>query len=162
MRPTAEIPAASLSHPRPLSALAGAEGWSRVKAAPISAHWPAALACLGLLLAGCRTSIKPTFDSPEPAARNAAIVNAAATKDTSAVPDLIRMLSSDDPATRLLAITTLQRLTGTSHGFDYTDTELLRSQAIERWLAAYPPRDEAAPVGSKPNPSLKPLPGSPL
>ena len=95
--------------------------------------WMCGIAAVAL--PGCGPTVHPTFDSPEPAARNAAIVRATAAEDRSAVPDLVRMLSSDDPATRLLAITGLERLTGQTMGYDYGGTELERAEAIGRWEA---------------------------
>ena len=87
-------------------------------------------------MAGCGGSIKPSFDSPEPAARNAAIVHAASTGDKTAIPDLVRMLESDDPATRMLAITTLERLTGETHGYVAKDKPSVRREAVRRWQEA--------------------------
>jgi len=77
--------------------------------------------------------VTPDFNSPEPAARNAAIVQAAASRDRASVPDLVRMLDSDDPATRLLAIETLERITGERLGYDYAADEPSRDAAVERW-----------------------------
>ena len=85
---------------------------------------------------GCGTTIRPDFDSPEPAARNAAIVNAAAREDRTAIPHLVRMLESDDPATRSLAISALERLTGQTHGFEAWETPLRRDEAVARWRSA--------------------------
>jgi hypothetical protein len=83
--------------------------------------------------AGCGPTIRADFDSPEPAARNAAIVQAAGRRDRSAVADLVRMLDSDDPATRLLAINALERITGERLGYEYAAPEGERLAAIERW-----------------------------
>lgn len=91
---------------------------------------------LPCMLAGCGDAIKPSFDSPEPAARNAAIVEAASEGDHEAIPDLVRMLESDDPATRLLAITTLERLTGETHGYVARDKPSVRHDAVVRWQRA--------------------------
>jgi HEAT repeat protein len=88
-----------------------------------------------LALPGCFPTTEPSFDSPEPAARNEAIVLAASRGDRAAVPDLVRMLDSDDAATRLLAIRTLDRLTGETFGYDYTDDRPERAAAIDRWTA---------------------------
>lgn len=85
------------------------------------------------LLAACGPTITPDFDSPEPAARNAAIIKAVESHDTSAVPDLVRMLDSDDPATRLLAINALERITGQTLGYDDSAPERDRREAVERW-----------------------------
>jgi hypothetical protein len=86
-----------------------------------------------LTLASCGPTITPSFDSPEPAARNAAIVKAADSLDASKVPDLVRMLDSDDPATRLLAINSLERITGETLGYDYAAPEYERQAAVDRW-----------------------------
>lgn len=76
---------------------------------------------------------KPSFDSAEPAARNAAIVQAAQTGDRATIPNLVRMLASDDPATRVLAIRTLEQLTGTTNGFDATASDQVRAAGIQAW-----------------------------
>ena len=55
---------------------------------------------------GVRAGNIPSFRSDNPAARNAAIVNAAEARDTTALPDLVRMLESEEPSTRLLAFET--------------------------------------------------------
>lgn len=94
-------------------------------------------ASLGLLLlGGCGSTIRADFESPDPAARNAAIVDAAARNDRSAMPHLVRMLESDDPATRSLAISALERLTGQTHGYEAWDTPLRRDEAVARWRSA--------------------------
>ncbi len=93
------------------------------------------LIILAFVIAGCGPTIRPSFDSAEPAARNQALVRAAATNDQNAVPDLVRMLESDDPATRLLAIDALERLTGQRLGYDPADSERKREEAVVRWRA---------------------------
>ncbi|MBL9001652.1 MAG: hypothetical protein JNK25_11000 [Phycisphaerae bacterium] len=96
--------------------------------------------------AGCGPAIHPSFDSPEPAARNAAIVRATAASDAASVPDLVRMLRSDDPATRLLAITSLRRMTGETFGYDYGAPPGERDAAIARWERHIAERSSAAPA----------------
>jgi HEAT repeat protein len=106
-----------------------------------------------LLLAGCGPTIRPDFNSPEPAARNAAIVQAAARRDAAAIPSLVRLLASDDPGTRLLAITALERLTGRTNGFAAGAPESERTEAIERWnaeLVSAPRPPASAPVDRHP------------
>ncbi len=85
------------------------------------------------LLASCGPTIRPDFNSAEPAARNSAIVRAASEKDTAAVPDLVRMLDSDDPATRLLAIQALEVITGDRFGYDHAASPADRERAIQKW-----------------------------
>lgn len=58
---------------------------------------------------------------------------AASTGDRSSIPGLIERLSSSDPAERLLAIRSLERLTGETKGYDHAANPQKRAQAIERW-----------------------------
>lgn len=85
-------------------------------------------------LAGCAPEAA-SFDSREPAARLAASFRAVETNDTGSVNQLIRMLSSDDPAERLVAIRSLERLTDQTLGYHHEASEDEREAAIERWEA---------------------------
>ncbi|GJQ28477.1 MAG: hypothetical protein HBSAPP03_03610 [Phycisphaerae bacterium] len=89
----------------------------------------------GFFVGACGPTIVPDFNSPEPAARNAAIVQAVDNRDASKIPDLVRMLDSDDPATRLLAIQALERLTGQRYGYDPAASATEREPAIAKWVA---------------------------
>jgi len=100
-----------------------------------SAWCACGLAAIAGLLAGCTPSMPKGFDSPEPAARNEAIVDAAERKDRAARADLVRMLDSDDATTRLLAISALQEIEGTTLGYDYAAAEPERDRAIDAWKA---------------------------
>lgn len=79
------------------------------------------------------------FDSPEPAARNVAIVQSVDQPNSpTTLRDLVSMLNSDDPATRLLAIAALERKTGHRLGYDPAASDQERKEAIRawyRWLA---------------------------
>lgn len=86
-----------------------------------------------LAVTACAQQVTPSYDSPEPGARNAAIVRTAAAGRTSDIPSLVRMLESDDPTTRVLAIRTLERLTGETHGYDPHAEPFEREPAIARW-----------------------------
>jgi HEAT repeat protein len=69
------------------------------------------LMVLSVSLAGCASSPRG-WESPEPAARLAAVTEAGRTSDRSAIPHLIESLCHDDPVVRLAAIRTLEQLTG--------------------------------------------------
>ena len=77
------------------------------------------------------------FHEKDPAARLRAIRQAAATRDASAVPSLIGLLQSDDPAERLLAIGALERITGETRGYDHAAPIDERNAAVERWASRY-------------------------
>ena len=91
----------------------------------------AVLACV--VLAGCAPGA--SFDSPDSTARLKAIRNAAAERDRSAIPNLIEMLESDDPAVRVMAIGVLKDMTGEDMGYDPYGESMDRRRAIERWEA---------------------------
>ena len=86
-------------------------------------------------------AITGDFDSPQPAARIFAARRAAAETDPArvrkAMPGLIRNLTSDDPAVRLLSAEALKELTGETYGYRYFDPEWLRWPAVDRWRDAW-------------------------
>ena len=94
---------------------------------------PALVLALAPLL-GCRPGQVKGFDSPQPAARIDAIVEAAARGDEGATRDLIAMLDSDDPLARMLAIRTLERMTGQTLGYQHDAPEPQRRAAVDRWV----------------------------
>ena len=111
------------------------------------------------LLGGC-VPIPKGFDSPEPAARIEAALEAADRGDREAIPDLIGLLDSDDPATRMVGILALERLTGETLGYDHAAAEGEREAAVARWVEWYEQSADgsgeggasvpAEPVGSVP------------
>lgn len=85
-------------------------------------------------MSGCASPPKG-FDSPVPAYRMDAAVDAAREGDRSAIPDLIGLLDSDDSLVRMVAIRSLERLTGQTLGYDHAASEWRRDEAVERWVA---------------------------
>jgi hypothetical protein len=101
-------------------------------------------------LAGCG-SVPHGYDSPDPAERFGAAVAGARTNDPRAIPELIRLLGSDDPAIRLASSHELQKVTGQNMGYNHADPEPRRRQAIERWVRWY--ESAASSPGSQPEPA---------
>lgn len=91
-----------------------------------------------VLLAGC-APIPVGFDAPSETKRQDAIVAAAASGDRSpqTLRGLISQLDSPDPATRMLAIRTLERLTGQTFGYDYSDPSWKRERFVQAWVDWY-------------------------
>ena len=90
-----------------------------------------------LMLATCAPNPRAaSFDSDHPDARAAAIVDAAAREDRSAIPRIVEQLASDDPLVRVVAIDALDRLTGDRHGYDPHAPKRQRAEAIDRWVEA--------------------------
>ncbi len=89
-----------------------------------------------------------SFNSIDPVERIMAIKEAAHSRDTSAIPDLIRQLDSQDAAIRMLTISTLRDLTGQDLGFDPTARVADREAAVARWHAWWVEHRES-PDGSR-------------
>lgn len=105
---------------------------------------------LGLVLvAGC-VPIPKGFDSPEPAARIDAAAEAVGRSDTGKIPELIVLLDSDDPATRLIGILALERLTGQRLGYDHAAGVEEREPAVVRWVEWYNENADALEAGLDP------------
>lgn len=83
---------------------------------------------------GCHEPTGPkTVYSPDPSVKIPAIKEAVATDNQKAAGELVKDLSSDDPAVRFYAIQGLQRLTGKDFGYRYYDDEDLRKPAVKQW-----------------------------
>ncbi len=78
-----------------------------------------------------------SFDAADPSLRIEAIRKAAHDRDMTAVPSLISLLDSDDPAVRLLAIRTLEDLTSQTLGYDHAAPPWSRREAVDRWMRWY-------------------------
>lgn len=113
-------------------------------AAPL--HPRAPLACLlAALAAGCIPRDRAGFDAVGPAHRLDAVVLAADASDRESLRGLIQTLDSDDPAARLLAIRALQKRTGQTLGYRYTDPPWRRAPAIQEWIDWERGLDNGAP-----------------
>ncbi len=88
----------------------------------------------------CTKPIPRGIDSYDPTGRIEAMLEVAATNDTSKIPNLIAALDSDDSAVRLTAIGTLERLTGQTLGYDFAAPESERRHAADRWVEWYEQR----------------------
>lgn len=86
-----------------------------------------------VVFTGCVPPVPGGIDSPDPNRRLLAIADAGASRDASKVPQLIEQLESNDAAARLLAIRSLEAITGQTHGYDYTDSDWERAEAVRRW-----------------------------
>lgn len=96
--------------------------------------------CAGtmMILGGCTPpASKGDFESPDPAAKLYAVTRAGQEHNAARIPQLIEQLGSDDPAVRMYAILALEKITGERLGYVYYDPPNRRTEAIDRWLAAY-------------------------
>ncbi len=91
---------------------------------------------MSLSLTACALPPRDTgFQSRDPAARLDALRDAVARNDRAAVPHLISMLDSEDPALRMFAQHGLRRLTGETLGYDYASPPAARRTAADAWAA---------------------------
>ncbi len=88
-----------------------------------------------LAIAGCLGYPGPqSVENDDPAVKIPAIHRAAEANDRSVIPQLVKDLDSDDAAVRFAAINGLQRLTGETFGFSWTeDDDARRFPAVKRW-----------------------------
>lgn len=92
----------------------------------------------GAILGGCANPESAVgFTEPDTAARMRAIRRAGALQDQQAVPALISRLDSDDPAERLLAIRTLEKITGETQRFEYAASKEQREAGVRKWVEWY-------------------------
>jgi hypothetical protein len=87
------------------------------------------------VLTGC--AVETSLDSPDSAACIRAIRIVAHDNDRKAIPKLIGLLDRDDTAVRILAIRTLEKMTGQTLGYDATAPSFERAEAVDRWRAWY-------------------------
>ncbi len=111
---------------------------------------PIILAGGALLSPSCAPSAtEGGFDSANPAAKMYAIEQAAKRGDKAELGRIVEQLDSDDPAVRLLAITTLKRLTGETFEYRHHDPKDVRDRAMRRWTeyaSGQSPEDQPKPV----------------
>lgn len=84
--------------------------------------------------AGCANSGRPDLEAADPALRIAAMRDAVASDDRSAIPALVERLESDDSGVRFAAIDALDRLTGMTFGYHYDAPAAERAAAVTRWV----------------------------
>jgi hypothetical protein len=96
-----------------------------------------ALVLAGAAGVGCIGRESPSLKSNDPTRKIPAIKQAVEQHDDSAVPELIKALSSEDPAIRFYAIQGLERMTGQTLGYRFYDSDHERAQAVRRWKRWY-------------------------
>jgi len=99
----------------------------------------AVVACMSA--PGCGRA-RSDFGSDLPEANLEALTDPAK-MDPRTIPDRIRLLDSDDPAVRLFAIRSLERLTGQTLGYDHAAPKPERSRAVDRWVEWLAEREAA-------------------
>jgi HEAT repeat protein len=66
-----------------------------------------------------------------------AALDASRRNDPRAVPELIKLLESDDAAVRLGASRELERITGQTMGYHHAESQMQRDEAIRAWRDWY-------------------------
>ena len=98
--------------------------------------WLVLTVCAGL--GGCSFGLgRPSLTSPDPALKIPAIKQAAASRNTHAIPALLADLSSHDPAVRFYANYALEAITSRHFGYVYYASRADRRKAIDQWRKWY-------------------------
>jgi hypothetical protein len=85
-------------------------------------------------LAGCSGYPGPvSIENEDPAVKIPAMRRAAVARDSSKIASLVRELASDDPAIRLVAIESLEKITGQTHGYQWWNDARDNKAPITRW-----------------------------
>jgi len=95
--------------------------------------WRGMLVFMCVAAGGCFPRETQSIGAVDPAASIPAMQEAARKKDKTAVPALVKQLSSDDPAVRFYAINALKEITGQTFNYRYFDDAGERKPAVERW-----------------------------
>ncbi len=102
-------------------------------------------ALFALALGGCSLpEQRADFRSVDPQERTLALAQAARERDQDSIPVLISMLDSEDAGERMLAIQTLERLTGQTLGYDFAAPRFKREPAVREWVQWDRARRDAA------------------
>ncbi len=103
----------------------------------LRAFIPHPSALILFFVVGCSGYTGPrSVVNEDPAVKIPEIRKAVERRDKSVVPQLVKDLDNDDAAVRLYAIGALQRLTGQTFGYDWTQADrAARRPAIRQWDA---------------------------
>jgi hypothetical protein len=74
------------------------------------------------------------LQSPDPDVRMNALLQAGSSGDESLVPAIIPSLQSDDPLVRWTAQQSLHKLTGTTLGYQWSDSPNQRATGVQKWV----------------------------
>ena len=101
-------------------------------------HWWWLVVGVCAALGGCSFGLgRPSLTSPDPALKIPAMKQAAASRNTQAIPALLTALASHDPAVRFYANNALEVITGRHFGYVYYASRADRRAAIGRWCQWY-------------------------
>jgi hypothetical protein len=107
---------------------------SAARGARVALRALALAACAPLALAACAPSAtEGGFKNPSPGAQVYAIESAVREERKQQIPEIVECLRSDDDLVRMMAIGALERMTGQTLGYDFTDPLPLRLQGYRRW-----------------------------
>lgn len=92
--------------------------------------------CGPLIMHGCgppKAPLNERLTAVNANERIGAILEVARNERRDLIPELVVCLEDEDPAARMYAILTLEKLTGTRLGYAYSDSIAKRRAAVKRW-----------------------------
>ena len=93
-----------------------------------------ALACTLLIACGSIDS-STKLQSPDANTRMDAVLKAGNSGNENQVPEIVPALQSEDPLVRWAAQQSLEKLTGTTLGYGWSDSPSHRAAATQKWVA---------------------------
>jgi HEAT repeats len=92
------------------------------------------LVCAALLCACGSIDSATKLQSPDANTRMDALLKAGESGNEKTVPQIVPALQSEDPLVRWAAQQSLQKLTGTTLGYGWSDSPSKRAQATQKWV----------------------------
>jgi HEAT repeat protein len=106
-----------------------------------------ALACA--LLSACGSMDSSTkLQSPDANTRMDAVLKAGNSGNENTVPEIVPALQSEDPLVRWAAQQSLEKLTGTTLGYGWSDSPSNRAAATQKWVAWCKNKNLSTPAAS--------------
>ena len=92
------------------------------------------LVCAALLCACGSIDSATKLQSPDANTRMDAVLKAGESGNEKTVPQIVPALQSEDPLVRWAAQQSLQKLTGTTLGYGWSDSPSKRAEATQKWV----------------------------
>ena len=106
-----------------------------------------ALTCA--LLSACGSMDSSTkLQSPDANTRMDALLKAGNSGNENTVPEIVPALQSEDPLVRWAAQQSLEKLTGTTLGYGWSDSPSNRAAATQKWVAWCKNKNLSTPAAS--------------
>ena len=122
------------SHLNEILFSSGANTHLFLKSSARNARTYSSLVCAALLCACGSIDSATKLQSPDANTRMDAVLKAGESGNEKTVPQIVPALQSEDPLVRWAAQQSLQKLTGTTLGYGWSDSPSKRAEATQKWV----------------------------